>query len=118
MSRNDIDSLRRDLRLALEQRDQADRLVNTLTERCDSLRKTLIGEREDFQKQISSLNHTLSEERNARTQAEAELREVSSRLKEMEVALASERKRSNALKALAEAAVAEASRAINEYTED
>jgi hypothetical protein len=113
---SDGDNVRRDLRLALDQKAQADRLVEALTTRCDSLRSKLVAERQEAQRTIDELNEALAKERLERVKVEKRSSEMENRLQVAERELAQERQRSAELLKLAEAAIHEAVETTRAFT--
>ena len=114
----DDSTTKRDLRLALDQKDQADRLVETLTRRCDSLRSKLIADREHSAKVIAELDKAIENEKAGRLQAEKKFREAELRCASLEREVEILRKRNHQLKKVAETAVSEALETLKVVAKD
>ena len=108
MKQSDDVDLKRDLRLALDQKTQADRLVETLTKRCDSLRSKLVEERAASEKLVKELQSSLAQERERCSKAEEELYGLRAKALALQKELDTQRRRNEELTKVAEAAINEA----------
>ena len=101
------ETIKRDLRLALEQKSQADRLVETLTKRCDALRLKLLEERQVSGKTVAELQLALEREREVRQGLELRTKELTDKANRLESDIEYQKRRNAELKKVSEAAMAE-----------
>ena len=113
--RDNEETLRRDLRLALEQNQQADRLVMILTKRCDALRLAVLTQRKEFDDKLRSMEEKMKKDE---IRLNSKLTESKERNIELEKQIKEQKELCAEYKRVAEAAIREAVEAISEMNED
>jgi hypothetical protein len=108
------DMLRRDLKFAQEQKVQADKLIETLSRRCEGLRETLLKERKESSERLASMEERNRQENIEKDKLLSTIRDLNQQVIHMNQQLQQERDKSIEYKNIAEAALQEAAEAVNQ----
>jgi len=108
------DMLKRDLKLALEQKNQADKLVEALTKRCDTLRQALLAQRNEAADKNNKLVNQLNAEQDQNSSLVKANTDALSRIACLEAELVAVRDTNIQLRKIAEMALEEADDLVSE----
>ena len=107
----------RDFRLMMEQKHQADRLVDTLTKRCDSLRVAVVNERKQAEERLGLLEDRIKRDQLEKDELYKKLAESHQTVEGLHKQLLAEQKRSDEYRRIAEAAIEETAAVLKELTQ-